>query len=274
MHQATLSQAAIEPIGTKDLCVKILTWNINGVRARGKQVEELVGLAAPDVLCLQEIKASPEQIEEDVCYLPELSSTWHGQKGGYSGVSVHVRRRFGKAHIEVPAIDRETRMVVAEIAPKAEGAESLTVASVYAPNGGKDYDAKIAFYKDFIEWAAQRKDTPLVITGDLNIAHADLDLHPSQRKEGVIGQRPEERALFSQLLERGGLVDAGRALHPDDDRMFTWWPYWKMARERNLGWRIDYILVSASLRERIQEARVLADFGTSDHAPFCVELDW
>ena len=251
--------------------MKIVTWNVNGIRARGKQVEELVGTVAPDVLCLQEIKATPEQIEEDVCYLPELQNHWHGAKGGYSGVSVHVRRKLGKPTFSVPApLDRETRVCVAEL----EG--GLTVASIYAPNGGKDYAAKLAFYNDFVEWATAfaKQGKPLVIVGDLNIAHTDLDLHPSQRREGVIGQLPEERALFSRLLAEGDLIDTARLVHPEADRLFTWWPYWKGARQNNLGWRIDYVLISGSLRERVKDANVLAQFGTSDHAPFYVDLDW
>lgn len=250
--------------------MKIVTWNVNGIRARGKQVEELVSTVAPDILCLQEIKATPEQVEEDVCYLPELQNYWHGAKGGYSGVSVHVRRKLGIATFDAPApLDRETRVVVAEVG-------GLRVASVYAPNGGKDFDAKLVFYKDFVAWAGAMAEAgqPLVITGDLNIAHADLDLHPSQRKPGVIGQRPEERALFSQLLAKGGLVDACRLMHPDADRLFTWWPYWRGARQNNLGWRIDYALISMALQNRVQDANVLAAFGTSDHAPFFLDLDW
>lgn len=248
--------------------MKIVTWNVNGIRARGKQVEELVGTVAPDILCLQEIKATPEQIEEDVCYLPELQNHWHGVKGGYSGVSVHVRRKLGKPRFSSPApLDRETRVCVAEL-------DALTVASVYAPNGGKDYPAKLAFYNDFIAFAAEavQSERPLILVGDLNIAHSDLDLHPSQRKQDTIGQLPEERALFSRLLAEGQLVDAMRVIHPDADRLFTWWPYWKNARPNNLGWRIDYVLVSRALAPRIRDANVLAEFGTSDHAPFFVDL--
>lgn len=250
--------------------MKIVTWNVNGIRARGKQVEELVSTVSPDILCLQEIKATPEQVEEDVCYLPELQNHWHGAKGGYSGVSVHVRRKLGAATFDVPpSLDRETRVVVAAVA-------GLRVASIYAPNGGKDFDAKLVFYKDFATWAGEMAKTgePLVVTGDLNIAHSDLDLHPSQRKPGVIGQRPEERALFAQMLAAGGLVDACRLVHPDADRLFTWWPYWRNARQNNLGWRIDYVLVSKALQERVKDANVLVAFGTSDHAPFFVDLDW
>lgn len=250
--------------------MRIVTWNVNGIRARGKQVEELVATAVPDILCLQEIKATAEQVEEDVCYLPELQNHWHGAKGGYSGVSVHVRRRLGSATFDAPpALDRETRVVVADVA-------GVRVASMYAPNGGKDFDAKLAFYNDFVTWTGELAQVgrPLVICGDLNIAHADIDLHPSQRKAGVIGQRPEERALFSRMLEAGGLVDAGRQLHPDAEGMFTWWPYWRNLRQKNVGWRIDYVLVSRVLAERVRSAQVMAEFGTSDHAPFAVDLDW
>lgn len=251
-----------------------MTWNVNGIRARGKQVEELIQQEAPDVLCLQEIKALPEQILPDTCNLPGYTSYWHGGKGGYSGVSLHVREGLGEVRFEVPAIDMESRLALAIVGPRAGSGETVRVASLYAPNGGKDYPAKIAFYTELIAWlrdAVERGESPILM-GDMNIAHTDLDLHPSQRKEGVIGQLPEERVLFSRLLEEGKLVDSGRLIHPTRDRLFTWWPYWKAARARNLGWRIDCALVPEALKERIVGADVNAAFGTSDHAPFWVEL--
>ena len=112
----------------------------------------------------------------------------------------------------------------------------------------------------------------LVVCGDLNIAHADIDVHPRERKPGVIGQRPEERELFDRLLGEH-IVDVGRALHPDDKAMFSWWPPWRNMRQRNIGWRIDYILASRPIADRATDCVVLADVGTSDHAPVVMTIN-
>jgi exodeoxyribonuclease III len=242
--------------------MNIATFNVNGIRARGKEVSLWAYAEKPQVLCLQEIKAAPDQIEADTCSLPGYTTHWHGQKGGYSGVSLHIRKELGTPRFYVPDFDMETRVVVAEL-------ENMDIACVYAPNGGKDYDAKIAFYRAMIAWthAHIASGKQLVLAGDLNIAHRDIDLHKSHRKPDVIGQRPEERLLFDELLACG-LVDTGRALNPDSDKMFTWWPYWKAARPRNLGWRIDYVLATEQLAKTCTAATVKAEIGTSDHAPF------
>ena len=163
-----------------------------------------------------------------------------------------------------PAFDAECRIVVATMGDDVFG-------SIYVPNGGKDYDAKIAFFEALVAWARETcaSGKRLVLCGDMNVARAEVDVHPSQRVPNAIGQRPEERALFAKLLD-AGLVDVGRALHPDDARMFTWWPYWRQARERNVGWRLDYVLASRSLAERATEHGVRRMVGTSDHAPVVV----
>ena len=111
----------------------------------------------------------------------------------------------------------------------------------------------------------------LVLCGDINIARTDIDVHPRERKPGIIGQRPEERELFEALLG-DRLVDVGRALDPDNAGLFTWWPPWRNMRQRNIGWRIDYVLASKAIAERAQSCKVLADFGTSDHAPVMMDI--
>ncbi len=110
-----------------------------------------------------------------------------------------------------------------------------------------------------------------MLSGDMNVTRGDLDVHPSQKTEGAIGQRPDERALFEKILSRG-LVDVARTLHPDDARMFTWWPYWKAARQRNLGWRIDFVLATPGIAKRATSCVVQREFGSSDHAPLVVEV--
>jgi exodeoxyribonuclease-3 len=246
--------------------MKLATFNVNGIRARGKEVSMWAYQEKPDVLCLQEIKAAPEQIEIDTCSLPGYQTIWHGKTGGYSGVSIHVREEVGQVTFETLPFDMETRVIAADL-------PQLRVVCVYAPNGGKDYEAKLRFYEDMIAWVAAEvprlagEGRGLVLTGDLNIARADIDVHKSQRKAEAIGQRDEERVLFERLLA-AGLRDVGREHQPDNDKLFTWWPYWKAARQRNLGWRIDYVLASAGLADKVSEANVRAEVGTSDHAPF------
>jgi len=139
---------------------------------------------------------------------------------------------------------------------------------VYVPNGGKDYAAKLTFLERMAEWTAQvhAEGRSLVLCGDINVAHADIDVHPKERKAGVIGQRPEERALFERLLG-GRMVDVARAAAPQNADLFTWWPPWRNMRQRNIGWRIDYVLASQAIAERAKDCRVLAEIGTSDHAP-------
>jgi exodeoxyribonuclease-3 len=110
-----------------------------------------------------------------------------------------------------------------------------------------------------------------VTAGDFNVARTDQDVHPRERKSGVIGQRPEERALLERILGRG-LVDVGRALDPSDDQLFTWWAPWRNLRQRNIGWRLDYVFASEALFRRAKASTVLAEVGTSDHAPVVVTL--
>jgi exodeoxyribonuclease-3 len=240
--------------------VKIATWNVNGIRARQAQFCEWLARDRPDVVCLQELKAEPAQIPEQ-CKVAEYHSFWHGMRA-YSGVSLHIRKdAFETAPVfSHPEFDMESRIVQAALG-------NLVLASVYVPNGNKDYAAKIDFVKRLIAWTrevtAQGKE--LVLCGDMNITHTEMDVHPKERKPGIIGQRPEERELFAELL--GSLVDVGRKLQPDDASMFTWWAPWRNMRQRNIGWRLDYVLASPSIAARAASCPVLADVGTSDHAP-------
>jgi exodeoxyribonuclease-3 len=242
--------------------VKIATWNVNGIRARQAQVVEWIERDHPDILCLQEIKAPAEQVPALLCEMQGYWCYWHG-KTAYSGVALHVRKDLAPERPEFghPAFDHENRIVAARLA-------GIVVASVYVPNGGKDFDAKMRFLEAMAEYvsATHAAGLELLLCGDLNVAHTDRDVHPKERKPGVIGQRPEERALFDCILA-AGLVDVGRAFEPDNDALFTWWAPWRNMRQRNIGWRLDYVLASEPLARRASRCSVAADFGTSDHAP-------
>ncbi len=187
---------------------------------------------------------------------------WHGGKG-YSGVALHVSKTFSpdRPAFAHPSFDYEHRIVTVEI-------EHLTVACVYVPNGGKDFPAKMQFLEalDAYAEAMRASGRQLALLGDMNVARTERDVHPKERKPRAIGQLPEERALIERILSRG-LVDLGRALDPDNDGLFTWWAPWRNMRQRNIGWRLDHVFVSEALTSRATACPVLAEIGTSDHAP-------
>ncbi|HXJ10002.1 MAG TPA: exodeoxyribonuclease III [Burkholderiales bacterium] len=241
--------------------MKIATWNVNGIRARQAQFCDWLARDRPDVVCLQELKAEPAQVPAQ-CNLEDYHVFWHGLRA-YSGVSLHIRKGAFAAEpaFSHPEFDMESRIVQAALGP-------LVLASVYVPNGGKDYSAKLAFLERLAAWAKRlhEEGRELVLCGDINIARDDIDVHPKERKPGIIGQRPEERELFARLLGEH-LVDVGRQLQPGNAQMFSWWPPWRNMRQRNIGWRIDYILASPSIAARATACTVLAEIGTSDHAP-------
>jgi exodeoxyribonuclease-3 len=251
--------------------VKLITWNVNGIRARENELLSLLDQEKPDVVMLQETKATLEQLPASLYGLTAIldyHSIWHGS-AGYSGVSVHLRKGvFERPKDAHPPFDYETRVVEAHTKLVAGGDEWVLV-SMYLPNGGKDFDAKLKFMRSLSAYPATFRDKTVIIAGDLNVARADIDVHRSQRKLGLIGQRPDERELLEKLFT-GGLVDVCRALAPDDKQLFTWWPYWRNARQRNVGWRIDYVLMNEPLVSTVKESRVLREFGTSDHAPVIV----
>ena len=144
----------------------------------------------------------------------------------------------------------------------------ITIASVYVPNGGRDFPAKMRFLKALEDWVVEfrMRGSSLVVCGDLNVARAEIDVHPKERKPNAIGQLPEERALLERIISQG-LVDVCRALDPSNDALFTWWAPWRNHRQRNIGWRLDYLLASQSLFGRVVSCKVLTEIGTSDHAP-------
>lgn len=242
--------------------MKIATWNVNGIRARQAEVQTWVERDRPDIVCLQEIKATSDQVPAALCEMEGYWCYWHGAKG-YSGVAMHLRRDTfpDRPDFSHPPFDFENRIVVV-----SHG--DLVVASVYVPNGGKDFPAKMRFLAALEGYvvALRAEGRRVVICGDLNVARTDMDVHPKERKPGIIGQRPEERAQLERILSRG-LVDLGRALAPDNDQMFTWWAPWRNMRQRNIGWRLDYVLAADDMAASVQSCPVLADVGTSDHAP-------
>jgi exodeoxyribonuclease-3 len=246
--------------------VRVITWNVNGIRARFPEVVELCRREQPDVLCLQEIKATAAQVPEPLTGLPDYHSVWHGGPRGYSGVSLHVRRATCAAvpSCSPTAFDVEFRALELALGP-------VRILSVYVPNGNRDLPTKMTFLRALVAHAAAARaaGNRLLVCGDLNVARTDMDVYEPMRNPRAIGQLGEERALLEAIID-SDLVDLLRAFDPDNAGLFTWWPPWRDERRKNHGWRLDYILASRSLAA--SSCRVLADVGTSDHAPVAAEF--
>jgi exodeoxyribonuclease-3 len=251
--------------------MKIATWNVNGIRARQAEVDSWIAAERPDVVCLQEVKATNDQIPPELREIDGYWCYWHGGARGYSGVALHVAKGLTPEPpvFSHPPFDHEARIVTAAIATPGG---HLTVASTYVPNGGKDLAAKIRFLDGLIGFAeafgaaSVAGTSSLVICGDLNVARADIDVYPKDRNPRAIGQLPQERERFEHLLGRG-LGDVARRLDPSNDQLFTWWAPWRNLRQRNLGWRSDYVLASEPRAARAVSCTAHREYGTSDHAP-------
>ena len=248
--------------------MKIATWNVNGIRARQAELQHFIDKEQPDVVCLQEIKASMEQLPLWLCQIEGYACYWHGGKG-YSGVALHVRTGAVPEgpRFHHPGFDYEHRIVTAEL-------PAFTIASIYVPNGGKDFPAKMEFLEALSSFAAthEASNRPLVLCGDFNVARTDMDVHPKERKPNIIGQRPDERALLERTIGHG-LVDVHRKVDPDNAELFTWWAPWRNMRQRNIGWRLDLVLASRSISDKTVSCAVQREFGTSDHGPVVAVFD-
>jgi exodeoxyribonuclease-3 len=248
--------------------LKIATWNVNGIRAREAQVLEWVERERPDVVCLQELKSTLAQVPPALCELQGYRCYWHGERA-YSGVGLHIRRDsfLEEPRFLHPTFDYETRIVTAQIG-------DLNFVSVYVPNGGKDFPAKMQFLQAMERYVTDThgNGARLVICGDINITRTERDVHPKERNPALVGQRPEEREMFERIIAQG-LVDVGRALDPDNENLFTWWAPWRNLRQRNIGWRLDYVLASQALAAKASQCTVYREVGTSDHAPVVAVFD-
>jgi exodeoxyribonuclease-3 len=252
--------------------MKIATWNVNGIRARQGQLLDWLAAEQPDIVCLQEIKASLDQLPFELRDVEGYWSYWHGEKG-YSGVAILMAKSLVGAlpACSHPAFDFEQRIACATLASPAG---DVMIASVYVPNGGKDFDAKMRFLEALERYVveAERDGKLIILCGDLNVAKEERDIHPQLRKPNQIGSRPDERALLERIISRD-LVDVHRVFEGENDNLFTWWAPWRQMKEKNIGWRIDYVLASKALAARATSAIIQREIGSSDHGPVVVEFD-
>lgn len=266
--------------------MKIFSWNVNGIRAVQKkgQLEPFIKKYTPDILCIQETKAQPEQVELDFSTLyPEYQQFWHSaEKKGYSGTAIFTkieptRAIFGlpenikqKYHLDDTYGDttKEGRVLTLEF-------DTFYLSTVYTPNAKDDlsripmrqhWDPAYRIYMEQLQ-----KEKPVIFCGDFNVAYQEIDLARPKENHGKKGFTDAERSGFAALLA-AGFVDTLRHFHPDTPDLYTWWSHWGGARERNVGWRIDYIMFSKALAPLLKRANIHPDVYGSDHCPVSIDI--
>ena len=254
----------------------ICSWNINGLRAtiKGGQLRQWLETSAPDVVGMQEVKATPDQVDETHWTDLGYRSWWHpAEKAGYSGALLLARRQPERvqAGIGIAEFDREGRVIEADFG-------DLTVISAYFPNSGRGADRleyKVQFCQAMLDRANALRESGrnVAFMGDLNIAHKEIDIARPGENLKSAGYLPEERAWMDCFIAEG-YVDSFRALHPDTTGAYTYWDAWRERRSRNIGWRIDYVMVDAGLLPRLKRAFIHAEVMGSDHCPVGIELDY
>ena len=250
--------------------MKLISWNVNGLRAAmGKGFMDAFAQLDADAFCLNETKLQPGQIELD---LPGYHQYWNSaEKKGYSGVAVFTRQeplsvRYG---IGVDEFDHEGRVLTLEM-------PQFYLVSCYTPNsqdGLKRLEYRMRWEDAFLSYLKSlEREKPVVLCGDLNVAHQEIDIKNPKSNRMNAGFTDQEREKMTRLLN-AGFVDTFRALHPDETGAYSWWSYRFHARENNAGWRIDYFIVSESLREHVREAAIHPEVFGSDHCPVELVLD-
>lgn len=259
-------------MATKKL--RLLSWNVNGIRAIYKKgfVDWFVK-EGPDVLCLQETKAHPEQLTDDLLNVNGYKSYFSSSivKKGYSGVAIYTKQEPVKVEhgFGIPKFDDEGRIIVADY-------KSFVLINIYYPNGKMSPERlqyKMDFYNAFLEYADKlvNKGKDLVICGDVNTAHKEIDLARPKENEKVSGFLPIEREWMDKFLSHG-YVDTFR-LFNDQPEQYTWWDMQSRARERNVGWRIDYFFVSDNFKKNVKNAFIMPEVMGSDHCPVGIEIE-
>ena len=248
--------------------MKLISWNVNGLRAiMGKNFMEFFEAADADIFCLQETKLQAGQIEMD---LPGYHQYWnYAEKKGYSGTAIFTKKepidvRYG---IDIEEHDKEGRVITLEFT-------DFYMVDVYTPNSQNELarlDYRMTWEDAFRDYLCElRKTKPVIVTGDMNVAHEEIDLKNPKSNRRNAGFTDEERSKMTALL-KSGFIDTVRYFYPDLTEVYSWWSYRFKARERNSGWRIDYFLVSEELKDRLEDAKIHTEVTGSDHCP--VELD-
>jgi exodeoxyribonuclease-3 len=251
---------------------RVITFNANGIRAAARKgFFAWMKAQHPDVVCIQETKAQEHQLPPEALDLPDYNYAFvDAQKRGYSGVAIYSRRKPLRIErgLDLPDIDAEGRFVRMEFG-------DLTIASLYVPSGtsGPARQAvKYSFLDRFIVTLVtlKNRNIPTMVCGDYNIAHREIDVFDPKSCARVTGFLPDERRWFDDVVERVGWIDAFRLVNTEP-KQFSWWSNWPNAFERNLGWRIDYQLITPDLAPRVAAASIYREQRFSDHAPVTID---
>jgi len=254
--------------------MKLISWNVNGIRAIvAKGFKDFLLLEKPDILCLQEIKISSESKEKVEFDFANYQEYWHcAQRPGYSGTAILIKNGLSDVKkvtngLGADKFDTEGRVQTVEL-------KNLYLVNVYFPNANSELSRlnyKQEFNRTLLKYLKKlEKKKPVVVTGDFNVAYQAIDLARPKENEGSAGCTQEERAWFSQLI-KSGFIDTFRELNGQKIK-YSWWSFRMRARERNVGWRIDYFCVSAKLKKLLKKAYILDKIMGSDHAPVGLEL--
>ncbi len=259
--------------------MRFLSWNVNGIRAISKK--EVLGKKdflkwlkkeSPDALCLQETKANPDQLTKEVLEPKGYSSYWSSaEKKGYSGVVTYLKGEPAEVYhgIGIDKFDSEGRVVATDLG-------EVVLFNVYFPNGKRSperLDYKMEFYEEFLKHieSVRAKGKGIVVCGDVNTAHEEIDLARPKQNKDTSGFLQIERDWITKLLD-AGYIDTFRMFESEGEH-YTWWDYVTRARSRNVGWRIDYFFINAELKDKLKDAFILSDVMGSDHCPIGIELD-
>jgi len=253
--------------------VRVLSWNVNGIRAAAKKgFAEWLSKDNPDILCVQETKADESQVPDEIKNIKGYNSYFESSqdKKGYSGVALFSKEKPAeiKTGFGVKKFDIEGRIQIAEYG-------NLTLFNIYFPNGKSSPDRlkyKMQFYDTFLDYAGKMKDKgkKIIICGDVNTAHKEIDLARPKENENVSGFLPEERAWIDKFLA-SGFIDTFRVFNKEGGN-YSWWDIKSGARARNVGWRIDYFYISENLRKNLRDAFILSKITGSDHCPIGIEI--
>ena len=251
--------------------MRFISWNVNGLRAVVKKgFEDIFWSLDADFVCLQETKLQEGQISLD---LPGYESYWcYAEKKGYSGTAIFTRRTplSVSYNLGIPEHDSEGRVITLEY-------EDFYLVCVYTPNsqdGLRRLDYRMSWEDDFRDYLCELdKSKPVIVCGDMNVAHEEIDLKNPATNHFNPGFSDEEREKFTELLN-AGFIDTFRSLYPDRTDAYSWWSYRAAARQRNVGWRIDYFVVSERLRGNIKDAYILPEIMGSDHCPVGLDMLW
>lgn len=253
--------------------MRILSWNVNGIRAAYKKgLGEWLTKEQPDILCLQETKANIEQLSDDIINIGDYESHFvSAQKKGYSGVGIYTRiePKSIKSGFSIERFDSEGRVIIADY-------EAFLLINIYFPNGGASAERlqyKMDFYEECLNFLKKLLDSghKIVLCGDVNTAHKEIDLARPKENESTSGFLPMERQWIDKLIECG-FIDTFREFEKDGQN-YTWWDQKTRARLRNVGWRIDYFFISENLKKCLKSAFILSDVLGSDHCPIGIELE-